>query len=831
MPEILSDEELIILIEQASTSEELIRAINLIPGKLDNSYTAKRRLIGNLNRILGNKDLIKEVLAGVHADYIARNVTETYGIRKKLIEILEKEHDVLLLGRAETSQIVPIIRNASNQKENETQNVQQEQNLKAQIQQAKTLSEIYEIIDSHKDEIKDKSGTVIKKRNLLRALKRIEERQVEVCCRIAQTGLSKYEKKNIPEAFGLQNAIVTIAQAMQSSLSSEITNEFQFAPSIQKLIAMIQKYEDVFQGLGVEASSLIDRIESYFKRDYKLVQLVESNFNFDRQNIPDLFGLREQLVKLAKSKINGKLSNMEAAIAKANRIPELESIFDQYSYIINTHDYGFKDLYAMRSHIKLTLLDPLKLEEVVSGKFDFDKEQIPKQNGIRACFIRIANIQKQEQQSALIESLSDAKSFEAFCQLINDYPGILRLGDGEVVNKFDVIDGMKMLFYNKKNFEYIATGGKLNWDEHCIPKELGVLENFMRLVEARQKILEEKAKGKDSPASVFYVPPSEWEYARNYFFKNNATKCDKKAHGLQYSFIKISGEIYAINTGDCLGEGNYGKVKLIQNQQNDVFAVKIEGRDKRADDDAEIVIMRRVEQYFGEATRDYGKSFKGKFADKKLYTIMPLLRGKELHDDLYFGQRLARKEIGETQRILMAIQATKAISSLHEKGVIHGDIKPENFMINVKGDQINIISFDFGFSMVVDTPDGVVEDKAKGTEFYMPPEILEAKYSDDENAKAKYSFASDIYALGKMLEYDLQLDLGERVYDAVFNIDPKQRMSLESILDALYQKLSEQKDLNSTATKMLAEHQIEKAKRVEVASSSVTNASSINKKQ
>ncbi|HRE32155.1 MAG TPA: protein kinase, partial [Candidatus Berkiella sp.] len=164
-------------------------------------------------------------------------------------------------------------------------------------------------------------------------------------------------------------------------------------------------------------------------------------------------------------------------------------------------------------------------------------------------------------------------------------------------------------------------------------------------------------------------------------------------------------------------------MKLIMNKQGECYAVKIEGVGANAQSKAETEIMQIIGYYIGEARREYGKAFKGRPSEHKLYTIMKLLEGDELHDRLYFGQRLVKKEVSQTERIVIAIKAAQAIAFLHENQILHCDIKPENFMMNVNGNHITISSFDFGFSLLLPPGETSIKADPKGTEFYMAPEI------------------------------------------------------------------------------------------------------------
>lgn len=83
----------------------------------------------------------------------------------------------------------------------------------------------------------------------------------------------------------------------------------------------------------------------------------------------------------------------------------------------------------------------------------------------------------------------------------------------------------------------------------------------------------------------------------------------------------------------------------------------------------------------------------------------------------------------------IAFQILDALRYLHEKGVLHLDLKPENVMISRMGDQIKIIDLNCSKSASYDSTPGFTEE-------YMAPEQL----SGDIN------ISTDIYLVGKIIE-------------------------------------------------------------------------------
>jgi serine/threonine-protein kinase len=89
------------------------------------------------------------------------------------------------------------------------------------------------------------------------------------------------------------------------------------------------------------------------------------------------------------------------------------------------------------------------------------------------------------------------------------------------------------------------------------------------------------------------------------------------------------------------------------------------------------------------------------------------------------------------------------LSAAHDRGVIHRDFKPQNIMINKRGDAVIM---DFGLAAIADQLSGA--EVRNGTPAYMAPEQLKG---------AGVTHRSDIYALGLVL---YELFTGKKPYDA-----------------------------------------------------------------
>ena len=127
------------------------------------------------------------------------------------------------------------------------------------------------------------------------------------------------------------------------------------------------------------------------------------------------------------------------------------------------------------------------------------------------------------------------------------------------------------------------------------------------------------------------------------------------------------------------------------------------------------------------------------------YLVMEYLEGETL------AAQLERGLLDVDTIVALGAQIAAALAALHEAGVIHCDVKPENLFVVHDGPRPHAKVIDFGVARLIDEPPPD-EASIAGTPAYMAP----------EQWRGRPEPASDVYALGCVL---FELLTGETPFD------------------------------------------------------------------
>lgn len=116
------------------------------------------------------------------------------------------------------------------------------------------------------------------------------------------------------------------------------------------------------------------------------------------------------------------------------------------------------------------------------------------------------------------------------------------------------------------------------------------------------------------------------------------------------------------------------------------------------------------------------------------YLVMEFVEGESLAAVIEREAPLTR-----SAGMPIAFQLCRGLSYMHERGVVHRDIKPQNILIT-KGDRVRIV--DFGIARGPEAAEMTAPGWVMGTAQYLAPEIVAGQAATPQ---------SDLYALGVVL--------------------------------------------------------------------------------
>ncbi|XP_063853924.1 serine/threonine-protein kinase 32B-like [Scylla paramamosain] len=199
----------------------------------------------------------------------------------------------------------------------------------------------------------------------------------------------------------------------------------------------------------------------------------------------------------------------------------------------------------------------------------------------------------------------------------------------------------------------------------------------------------------------------------------------------------------------AIGRGSFGKVCIVQKKDTkQMFAMKYVNKEQCEQREALNNVFREIE-ILASLSHPFLVNLWFSFQDAEdMFLVVELLVGGDLRYHLQQGV-----EFGDSSVRLYVLEAASALMYLHERNIIHRDIKPDNLLLDEEG---HVHLTDFNIATVVKS--GQLATSMSGTRPYMAPEVYEC--AADECLG--YGTAVDWWSLGVAM-YEVRR--GKRPFD------------------------------------------------------------------
>lgn len=197
-----------------------------------------------------------------------------------------------------------------------------------------------------------------------------------------------------------------------------------------------------------------------------------------------------------------------------------------------------------------------------------------------------------------------------------------------------------------------------------------------------------------------------------------------------YRVVRLLGQggMGLVVEGVHASSGKRAAIKVFSSSVGDESAARLASWEARA---LTLAAHPNVVEIYASGTLENGQP----------YLILELLEGRSLSEEHY--------DRGDLSRIIcIAQEVAAAMAAVHERGVIHCDLKPSNVMLcndPLSATQRRTKIFDFGIAKIGErAPDHPFGDNLTGTPHYISPDLL-------LGGRSAVTSKSDVYTLGVTL--------------------------------------------------------------------------------
>ena len=225
-----------------------------------------------------------------------------------------------------------------------------------------------------------------------------------------------------------------------------------------------------------------------------------------------------------------------------------------------------------------------------------------------------------------------------------------------------------------------------------------------------------------------------------------------------------------------------------EDKQHTIYAIKIFKEQNKKYFEKEILINKMLPKKYFLTLINYGSGYihqenknafnsnkqnnniSEKYNGKVFYKIEEIAENGELFNYIYELEKGFTEEISAKT----FLKIIKSLKILHEKGIIHCDIKPENILV---GNDFGLKLIDFGFSQKLNKNSNNIIFTNEGSDRYSAPEIKKANITGYDGIK------SDIFSLGVLL---FVITLGRFPFSKCGYSDKKYRLIMTKKYDLFW---------------------------------------------
>ena len=159
------------------------------------------------------------------------------------------------------------------------------------------------------------------------------------------------------------------------------------------------------------------------------------------------------------------------------------------------------------------------------------------------------------------------------------------------------------------------------------------------------------------------------------------------------NFFKLNDD-YTILFNKKLGGGAFGKIfSCLNNKTKEIYACKLEKSDlekSQLSNEYRILSLLKNNDYFPKCYKYFNSQIGYALILERLGSNLGVIMSK-----------LPNKKFSMKSALMIINQSLERLKIIHEKNIIHRDMKPENLCIGYKGKEKNIYLIDFGLSKII----------------------------------------------------------------------------------------------------------------------------------